>query len=188
MKGIFTLILSLSIALVMLFSRTVNASDYGCKVLLCLADPRGPTTESECEPPIEQLRQDLRDGKGFPTCEMAGGNGKGSFAKQGSGWYDDCPPGSKPLPQNKNAMVKGRNDPPVTGIGDGKMVGGYTPFKPIQNKVCVYGDPLETVIYGPWNDRKIVSVYTNMVLIPPAKTSNFIDVYVDGQVYRRVRW
>jgi hypothetical protein len=46
------------------------ADDWGCQVLLCLADPRGPETESECKPPIEKLWNALEHGKPFPTCDL----------------------------------------------------------------------------------------------------------------------
>jgi hypothetical protein len=49
---------------------SVLADDWGCQVLLCLADPRGPETESECKPPIEKLWNALEHGKSFPTCDL----------------------------------------------------------------------------------------------------------------------
>ncbi|WP_256927793.1 hypothetical protein [Caballeronia sordidicola] len=49
----------------------VLADDWGCQVLLCLADPRGPETESECNPPIEKLWNALEHGKRFPTCDLS---------------------------------------------------------------------------------------------------------------------
>jgi hypothetical protein len=47
------------------------ADDWGCQVMLCLADPRGPETESQCVPPIEKLWSELRKGHAFPTCDFA---------------------------------------------------------------------------------------------------------------------
>jgi len=47
------------------------ADDWGCQVLLCLADPRGPETESACVPPIEKLWSALAHGKSFPTCDLS---------------------------------------------------------------------------------------------------------------------
>lgn len=61
----------------------------GCKVLLCLAAPDWRQI-SECVPTIEQLHRDLRRGRPFPRCSMAGaGNDaqlQASFAPGG------CPP------------------------------------------------------------------------------------------------
>jgi hypothetical protein len=46
------------------------ADAWGCQVLLCLADPRGPETEAGCKPPIEKLWNALEHGKPFPTCDL----------------------------------------------------------------------------------------------------------------------
>ena len=49
------------------------ASDYGCRVLLCLANPDGPTAVAMCIPPITQLWRDLArvPPRPFPTCDEA---------------------------------------------------------------------------------------------------------------------
>jgi hypothetical protein len=49
-----------------------SADDWGCKVLLCLSNPGGPTEFDACKPPIDQLRKHLRKGRSFPTCSGAG--------------------------------------------------------------------------------------------------------------------
>ncbi|MBA8862736.1 hypothetical protein FHW19_004487 [Ochrobactrum anthropi] len=49
-----------------------HASDWGCKVLLCLANPGSPTEYAECVPPIEKLYSHLAKGGSFPTCSGAG--------------------------------------------------------------------------------------------------------------------
>lgn len=61
-----------------LVSGNALASDYGCRVLLCLANPNGPEAVSECVPPIERLYDDLAEGRPFPTCEEMSANGSGS--------------------------------------------------------------------------------------------------------------
>ena len=61
-----------------LLSGNAIASDYGGKVLLCLANPNGPEAVSECVPPIEQLYSDLADGDPFPTCDEMSANGNGT--------------------------------------------------------------------------------------------------------------
>lgn len=48
------------------------ADNWGCQVLLCLADPRGPEAEGACVPPIEKLWSALRHGDPFPTCNFSG--------------------------------------------------------------------------------------------------------------------
>lgn len=47
-----------------------HADDWGCKVLVCLSDPRGPETETACVPPIERLWSALRHGDPFPSCDF----------------------------------------------------------------------------------------------------------------------
>ena len=42
-----------------LLTSQAQASDYGCRVLLCLANPAGPTAIAQCVPPITQLWRDL---------------------------------------------------------------------------------------------------------------------------------
>lgn len=72
----------------------VHASDYGCKVLLCLSNPAsngGARGVPECVPPINQLYDDLKHGRGFPTCDMADGNDGTSWAQFVNDPYDPCP-------------------------------------------------------------------------------------------------
>jgi hypothetical protein len=57
-----------------------RADDWGCQVLLCLANPGGPEQYSECVPPIEKLWQALRHGDPFPTCELGSGGSQGTSA------------------------------------------------------------------------------------------------------------
>lgn len=49
----------------------VRADGWGCQVLLCLADPKGPETQTECKPPIEKLWNALEHGKPFPLCDLS---------------------------------------------------------------------------------------------------------------------
>jgi hypothetical protein len=49
-------------------SLPAKADDWGCKVVLCLSNPGGPTQFAECRPPIEKLWKHLRKGRPFPTC------------------------------------------------------------------------------------------------------------------------
>ncbi|MBB4571138.1 hypothetical protein [Rhizobium leucaenae] len=49
-----------------------RAEDWGCKVILCLSNPGGPTQYAECRPPISRLWQELAKGRSFPTCSGIG--------------------------------------------------------------------------------------------------------------------
>lgn len=61
-----------------LFTPTpARVDDWGCQVLLCLANPGGPEQYSECVPPIERLWSALRHGDPFPTCDFGSGGTEG---------------------------------------------------------------------------------------------------------------
>ncbi len=47
-----------------------HADGWGCQVMLCLSDPRGPEAEGACVPPIEKLWDHLAHGHPFPTCDV----------------------------------------------------------------------------------------------------------------------
>jgi hypothetical protein len=49
------------------------ADDWGCQVLLCLANPGGPEQYGACVPPIEKLWTALRHGDPFPACDFSAG-------------------------------------------------------------------------------------------------------------------
>lgn len=49
---------------------SAQADGWGCQVMLCLSDPRGPETEGACVPPIEKLWDHLAHGHPFPTCDV----------------------------------------------------------------------------------------------------------------------
>lgn len=49
-----------------------HADGWGCQVMVCLSDPRGPETEGACVPPIEKLWDQLAHGHPFPTCDLMG--------------------------------------------------------------------------------------------------------------------
>lgn len=77
-----------------------HAQDWGCQVLLCLANPGGPTQYAECVPPISRLWDALRRGSAFPTCSGASaatsGTGGKFYRKHGYGYVDVTLPGQPP--------------------------------------------------------------------------------------------
>lgn len=181
-----------------------QASDYGCTVLLCLANPNGPTAVSECILPINQLWDDLAHFRPFPSCDMAAGaNGK-SYAKQGMSYYDFCPSDTKELSKGSYAI---QGEPPpnksgwenkqtlYTGIGSGD---GMTPshredYIPLPEKVCVgklLGNTYVKIGKGGDDDYTTVraSMYDRVVTMNPQNSPRIIDVFIDEQLYRRVRW
>lgn len=81
--------------------------EWGCQVLLCLANPNGPKAVSECHPPIDRLFDCLswRHPCKFPSCPMAG---EGNYAKQLSDGFDPC-------------VLKGLEDGPKGYLAEGDI-------------------------------------------------------------------
>lgn len=192
--------------------QAAHASEWGCQVLICLSDPRGPTTEGQCVDPINRLWDELRKRRpSFPTCDMAVGPGGRSWAEQGYGWYDLCPDGTVALQKGSNAvqgneqMIAAWNAAPMfrkaqifansqmaAGIGDGQGYGynGYD-NETLQPKVCVgklLGNVTRSVSDG-YRTRSVpVGVYDRVVLVNPANSPNLVNVFVDDKLTRIVRW
>jgi len=180
-------------------------SDWGCECLLCLSDPRGPKTESACRPPIDRLWSALARGHPFPTCTLSNGQDSraaGAYAVQGWNYYDPCPAGTAPLAAGLYArptsriMPVGWNTPTVLGgIGDGSTVNpGWYRANVLPPLVCV-GRLLGTEVVAIRTGDQInptrnipVGRYDRVVTQSRAASPNFIDVYIDNQLARRVRW
>lgn len=178
----------------------VHASDYGCKVLLCLANPNGPTAVSECVPPINQLWDDLKHRRPFPTCDMASGPNGQSYARQGMSYYDACPTGTTELSPGAYAVqsVPGANNNGYklyTGIGsgDGLSPGSGDNYTPLPGKVCVGKLFNRTYVQtGKGGEDGYTTVQANMydrvIMMSPQDSPRIIDIFIDNQLYRRVRW
>ena len=71
------------------------ASEYGCKVLLCMSNPSGPMAVQQCVPPIQQLIQEQaqKPPKPWPTCE----EGAPATMRPQMRPYDACPAGTTAL-------------------------------------------------------------------------------------------
>ena len=166
---------------------SAHASDYGCQVLLCLANPAGPTAVSQCIPPITRLWQDLASFRGFPSCDEA--SASGARAVIGSSYFDPCPEGTTALAADQYGVLPPLTDP-YAGIGSGDNL------QPDENnmlpgKVCV-GNRVGTanVWIGPEDTGgyQAIGVYDRLVLLDAAANPRTIDVYVNSLLYRRVRW
>ncbi|WP_230960398.1 hypothetical protein [Burkholderia pseudomultivorans] len=182
-----------------------NASDYGCTVLLCLANPAsngGPKGIAECVAPITKLFDDLAHFRPFPTCDMADGNDGSSYAKQVTAPYDPCPSPLKPAPAG-TWVVEGQKK---TGSGQSWFVpqaGNFTlagaaqiteqqtlpgmnfttgPQACVGNKVGYYVAGSQTN-----GDEHSVNVY-DQVVWQKYQSPRAIDVYIDKQFYQRVHW
>lgn len=178
-------------------SSLANASDYGCKDLLCLANPNGATVEAECVPPMHQLWDDLVHLRAFPTCDMAVG-------PNGQSYYDLCPTGTTELSKGGYAIegIPLPNNHPwenqqtlYTGIGTGD---GLSPDYsnndlPLPGKICVSTflgtTDVQTGNGGDDGYSAIkVSMFDRVVMMRPQSSPRIIDVFIDNQLFRRVRW
>lgn len=183
------------------YSQAASASDWGCEVLLCLSDPRGPTTESECKPPIEKLWRELAKGHGFPSCAMAGDDksGTGSFARRVYEHYDPCPTGTVPAvgayvaqstSTNRRDWQRSQYQWSSTGRNGGSL-GGRDGSSDIGPRACV-GKPLGTyTVYRGGGDSGYdninVQVYESVTWQKP-QNPRAIDVYIDSELHHRVRY
>lgn len=195
---------SLYVAL-FLSSATVaaHADNWGCEVLLCLANPNGPTAVKECVPPISKLWKHLAKGHAFPSCVLAQGPSGASYARQGHSYYDPCPEGTTALAEGAYA-IQGTATPQFsyaqqysgqlyTGIGDGAgLQAGYGPdASPLPGKVCVarrVGAATITRGTGDSQEQYTADVFDRVVVMDPQGSPRIIDVFVDDKLYRRVRW
>lgn len=188
---------------------TAQADDWGCKVLLCLANPNGPKAVTECVPPIDRLYHALSKNPPdpFPTCDTGGG----SWAQRGYAWYDICPSGTTALQNGEYAVQTGysttRNkyaglggmtgDPVYTGIGEGDSYSyGYIDgSNSLGQKICVGGKRGDTWLAIPDTSGEAgmystvsAGVYDTIAILDPQTSPRVIDVYVNNNIWRRVRW
>lgn len=182
-------------------AETAMANDWGCEVLLCLSNPKGPTAVEECKPPIHRLWDHLRDGHKFPTCEMAKSDKGRSYAKQGFDFFDPCPPGTRALARDEVAIREKTINPvgfanrdsasgsTFVGIGDGQ---GYSPWSRYENrsrmKTCVGNKVGVTWRSNDGRTRYPVTIYDRIETLKPYPSPNIIDVFINDSFYRRVRW
>ena len=167
------------------------ASDYGCKVLLCLANPAGPTAVAQCVPPINQLWRDLArtPPRPFPTCDEA----RPAAALQNSSYYDPCPDGTTALASGGYALQQGMPDwsLPYVGIGNGDDIAGPSGDSALGSKVCVGRQVSQTWVSTGTGDNSwsgFAGIYDRVAILDPATSPRVIDVYLNGALYRRVRW
>jgi hypothetical protein len=161
---------------------------WGCEVLLCLANPAGPTAV-------------------FPTCPMATGPAGSSYASPGTTYYDHCPAGTSELPPGQLAQVYGPMSatPPATpsgmpstyaagstdvtyaGIGSGEGYGDPTSETAPPSKVCVAGAHGSKVVWS--GDGPLTVDLYDTVYVSPAQGSNrVVDIFIDNVWWQTVRW
>ncbi len=180
---------------------SAHASEYGCKVLLCLANPAfngGPKGVAECVPSIDQLFHDLRKGRPFPTCELADGNNGSSYARMVFDPYDPCPAPLQPaapgahVVQGQRKAAKG--NPQWRGESGAYTIKGQSQVSERTSddgdspgvRACV-GKLVGTFSTGSYDDSYAVSVFDKVVWQLP-QNPRAIDVFIDHAWQQRVRW
>lgn len=183
-------------------STPAHASEYGCTVLLCLANPNGPRAVAPCVPPINRLFRDLARGRGLPSCPMArqpGPNGGRAWAQEGQSHYDPCPAGTTPLRRGEMAAFglnvgEHYSGPVLMGIGDGDELErpNHDNGPEMPAKICVGQHIGTTLITSTYGDGGLyttrIGVYHPVVILDAAESPRVIDVYINDALYRRVRW
>jgi len=181
--------------------------DWGCEVLLCLANPNGPTAVAPCVPPIHRLWRELARGHAFPTCAMATGPNGRSYAQPATSYYDRCPNGTNELargqlaelaaPMSPTAVATTRSGAATTyaagssgftyaGIGSGDGYGQPNIDSPPPAKVCVAGGRGTRVVWT-GDTSYTVGLYDTIYISPAQASPQVIDVYVDNSFWQSVR-
>lgn len=164
------------------------ADDWGCEVLLCLANPAGPMAVAECQPPIKKLYKFLDNGGSMPTCDMAGGEvgGHRSWAQVVYDPYDPCPTGLQPATSGtyvvQGHLKSGDSRQSQRYILDGApMLSGYRGG----NRACT-ANYIGQYRASTRDDYYDVFVFEKIVW-QPAHPPRAIDIYIDGKFDHRVR-
>ena len=177
-------------ALLAVSSSSSQASEYGCKVLLCLANPAGPTAVAQCVPPITQLWRDLAriPPRPFPTCDEA----RPATAFQNETWYDPCPEGTSALEDGAYGARQVDPTSAYLGIGEGDNLRPGGENSPVLGiKVCVGRSVGQVTVqrgFGENATSVLANLYDRLALLDPATSPRVIDVYLNSALYRRVRW
>lgn len=202
---------SLFLLVFVTLTSAAQADDWGCKVLLCLANPKGAMAEETCRPPIIRLYESLtkRDPDPFPSCDSANG---AAVAKQGFNYFNACPSGTVDLPVGVNAIqvsrsvytgLSGSTRSPFwsgsnelnradvkQGIGSGE---GSNFMNSPGNKVCVAKELGPVYLWeqnvGAQDSSPVaVQAFEQVVVLAPNASPRYIDVLIDNKPYTRTRY
>ncbi|MBS7776856.1 hypothetical protein [Acidovorax sp. CCYZU-2555] len=192
---------SLALLLILSTVSSVQASEYGCQVLLCLANPAsngGPKGVAECVQPIDQLYRDLRKGRPFPSCDLADGNDGSSHARVVFDPYDPCPAALQPavpgshVVQGQRRVVRSRPQE-LADVSRYTVKGQPQVSEPLHRdaetmgpRACV-GKLIGAFSLGSHEDGYTVSVFDQVTWLLP-QSPHGIDVFTDHVWRLRVRW
>lgn len=160
------------------------ASEYGCKVLLCLSNPTsngGPTGVAECVDPISRLYNDLSHGRPFPRCEEA--EATGNRAVPVNDPFDPCPAPLQPAEADQYVAQGQAPTNSVFGYSQSAVphLGATT-----GQRACV-GRLVGRYQGGGTDNGPTVNVYDHVVW-QKAQSPRAIDIYMNNVWYQRVHW
>ncbi|MCD8339477.1 MAG: hypothetical protein LUC43_04665 [Burkholderiales bacterium] len=183
--------------------------EWGCQVLLCMANPNGPKAVSECVPPITKLYSCLyriKNPCSFPTCPMAG---DGNYAKPLSDTYDPCtlqdmedaPAGwimQGNLTDTSKFSVKGHQYHLKAGGSSYNYAGTASDGSGNSSKACVrnlqgtalepYQCQIDSGESSYWTTcYRQVKVYEE-VTWQQQQSSRAVDVFIEGNLWTRIHW
>jgi len=161
-----------------------RADDFGCQVLLCLSNPRGNPTSSECAAVLAKLWRHLaKPWASMPTCQLVGGEAgapQSSRAVEVYDPFDPCPTGMHP--ELGWVSLSPEEEPRYSGPDQGSTFSGVAPRACVANWVGSY----TRREFGTFAGYE-VRIYDRIVWQAP-QPPRAIDVYVDGVFQQRVRW
>lgn len=180
---------------------STQASEHGCKVLLCLANPAsngGPKGIAECVPSINKLYRDLRKGRPFPSCDLADGNDGSSYARVVFDPYEPCLAPLQPAVAGSfvvqgQLQVAGGNSRSQAGRRTYTLKGQPEVSEPLGRdseslgpRACV-GNSIGSYSMGGYDNNYTVSVFDRVRWQAP-QSPQAIDVFIDKEWRHRVRW
>ena len=133
-----------------------------------------------------------KHGRGFPSCNEANG---GAGMNLGISHYDPCPEGLSAAPAGEYVLAKGAKDF-YRGIGEGDGIDcnrWSDVMCVLPAKVCVgprVGQSSIRISQGYEGDYwyKPATVYESVRLQSPRSNVLYVDVFINGELYRRARW
>ena len=181
------------------------ASLHGCTVLLCLLNPNGWSSVGECVDPIKKLFHDLKKLRPFPSCDSSDGNDGSSYVKPITSHYDSCPTGTtalgfgqyavkKKYDNNFGFFIPDANYTIGIGSGDGLEPGGWIlgeRHRQLPDKTCVGKKLSETTVQtgsGRYYKTNTAGVYDKIEFLSPQGGNTVLDVFLEGNFDKRVRY
>jgi hypothetical protein len=178
-------------------SATALASEWGCQVMLCLSDKRGPMTEEKCRPPIDMLYDRLRNGGSMPTCDESNGYN----VKRVVNPYDMCPQGlaetsgwvasatDKNRPWKASGASQRPNEDGSTTYGVLACVGTQVETYQVAEACADAGGGGDAGTTWNCTPAHTVRVFDQVMPLPPQSSTRAIELYNSGgQLQQRLHY